>query len=122
MIIFFLKKTGEIIGTIDGRIHTEAQLKMWIGNRDDTDRLIVEYKKVNERTEVYEEPIFEEFIDEDGFTESHQVGKKKKKRIVFDFEPEHKQKDLFSLLDKQTTKIYEYKVDLKTKDLIRKNE
>ena len=32
MILFFNKKTGDIIGTIDGRVHDEAQQKMLIDN------------------------------------------------------------------------------------------
>jgi len=40
--------TGEIIGNIDGRIHDESHLKMWIGSKDDTDRVICQWKKIDD--------------------------------------------------------------------------
>jgi len=82
MIIFYNKTTGKIVGTIDGRIHREEHLKMWVGNKEETDRIIVNWKK---------------------------TGK--------EFEPDHKQKDLFIELDKKQSDIYKYRVDLKTKEL-----
>jgi hypothetical protein len=45
MIIFYNKKTGRIVGTIDGRVHGDEDLKMWIGSREDNDRLIFEWVK-----------------------------------------------------------------------------
>ena len=85
MIIFYNKKTGKIVGTIQGRIHSKAHLKMWVGDRNKTKRIIVNWFKPKEAKE---------------------------------FEPDHQQKDLFIKLDKDSRKLKEYKVDLKTKDLI----
>lgn len=120
MIIFYSKDNGEIVGTVDGRVHTDDHLNMWIGDRDKTERIIVEYKKIGEDIEVYYEPIFEEYIDEEGFTEMREVGKKKKKRINAIFEPDHKQKDIFVLIDKNSSEIYKYRIDLSTKELVKK--
>lgn len=49
--ILFYDKVGNIVGTIEGRIHQEAQLKMWIGK--DTERLIVNWKPIK-GTQDYE--------------------------------------------------------------------
>jgi hypothetical protein len=45
MIIFYKKKTGRIVGTIEGRIHGEESLKQWIGDKEETDRIIFTWKK-----------------------------------------------------------------------------
>jgi len=45
MIIFYNKKTGEVVGSIDGRIHTEGQLNMWMGDPKETDRIVVQWIK-----------------------------------------------------------------------------
>lgn len=38
MILFYDKNTGEIKGTINGRIHNERQLQMWVG--ENTQRIV----------------------------------------------------------------------------------
>lgn len=43
MIIFYEKATGNIKGTIDGRIHPNDHLKMWIGDPAETARLVIEW-------------------------------------------------------------------------------
>jgi len=120
MILFYSKDTGEITGTIDGRVHSEDHLKMWVGDKNKTDRLIVEFVRVGEEIEVYYEPIYEEFIDDEGFTETREKGKKKKKRINAIFEPNHKQKDLFQLFDKNSSEVYKYKINTITKEIVKK--
>lgn len=85
MIIFYDKKTGQIVGTIQGRIHSKAHLKMWVGDETKTKRIIINWFKSKEAK---------------------------------DFEPDHQQKDLFIKLDKNPRKLKEYKVDLKTKQLV----
>jgi hypothetical protein len=54
MIIFYNKKSGKIAGTISGRIHSEAQLKMWVGDRDENDRIVVQWVKTGNETVSYE--------------------------------------------------------------------
>lgn len=46
MIIFYNKSTHEIIGTIDGRVHSEQQLKMFIGDPKEVDKIIIGYTDV----------------------------------------------------------------------------
>lgn len=48
MIIFYNKQTGDIVGTIDGRVHDETHLNMWVGGREENDRLIVQWKSDGE--------------------------------------------------------------------------
>ena len=95
MIIFYNKKTGEIEGTIDGRVHPESHLKMWVGNKEETDRIVVQWEIVEAETE------------EGG------VG-------AGVYEPITKQKDLFVELDAFPAKVREYKVDIKTGELVKK--
>ena len=45
MIIFYEKDTGKIKGTIEGRVHGETHLNQWVGDRDSTYRLIVNWHK-----------------------------------------------------------------------------
>jgi len=86
MIIFYTK-TGQIIGTIEGRIHSKAHLKMWVGDKDTTERLVVNWKR---------------------------------KEGTLEYEPDHKQKEIFVKLDKNPRAISAYKVDVKTKELVSK--
>lgn len=55
MIIFYHKKTGEIIGTIEGRIHFEHHMKAFISRNDiipsDIERLIIGYEDTG-KTEI----------------------------------------------------------------------
>lgn len=84
MIIFYNKKTGTIIGTIDGRVHSKDQIdKMWVGDKKETERIICNWKRISKTN----------------------------------YEPDHKQKEIFIELDKQPVSIYGYKVNLKTKEL-----
>jgi hypothetical protein len=86
MIIFYEKKTGRIIGTISGRIHPKEHIKMWVGDKDKTERLVVNWVP--------------------------------KKDDPQNFEPKHSQKEIFKKLDKNSSSVYDYKIDLKTKKLI----
>lgn len=101
MIIFYDKITGKIEGTIDGRVHTEDHLKMWVGDPDKTDRLIVNWKAVK-------------FYDAEG----GEVAENDPKKFTADFEPEHEQKELFIDIDQRKSRINDYKVDIQTKLLI----
>lgn len=48
MIVFYDKETGRIRGTIEGRTHGEAHLKQWVGNRELTERLVVNWKQLSD--------------------------------------------------------------------------
>lgn len=45
MLIFYEKATGNIIGTIDGRIHGEQHMKMWVGDKETIGRLVCNWVK-----------------------------------------------------------------------------
>ena len=96
MIIFYDQKSGKIEGTIDGRVHSEDHLKMWVGDKAKTERLIVNWKPVKD------------YKDEKG------------NLIAQDYEPEHEQKELWVGLENRKNNIYDYKVDVTTKLLVKK--
>lgn len=54
MIIFYDKTTGNIVGTIEGRLHNNDHLSMWIGDKKTVDRLIINWVK-NESDEMVPE-------------------------------------------------------------------
>jgi len=103
MIIFYNKNTGQIVGTILGRIHNKDELKMWIGDKNETLRLIVNWKPYK-------------WFNKEG----EEVPKDAPDVFTAKFKPDHPQAKLFEQLEKNPTKIYEYKIDLKTKKLIKK--
>jgi len=94
MIIFYKKTTGEIVGTIDGRIHDETHLKMWVGNRDETERLICNWI------------VVKQYKDEKGNV------------IASDYEPENN-KEIMILIDQRKADLRDYKVNLETKNLVK---
>ena len=101
MIIFYNKQTGEIIGTIEGIIHIPEHLNMWIGDKEKTERVIVEW-----------EPF--QYFDQKG----NKVKKsklEKNKTYNADFEPKHPQKELFKQIEKNPSLLYQYKFDIKKK-------
>lgn len=94
MILFYKKKTGEIIGTIEGRMHSKDQMNAYISQEGiEIERLICQWK------------IKKQWIENNNkYTE---------------FEPDNNQKEIFIELDKNPSKVYEYKIDLNTKSLIK---
>lgn len=46
MIVFYDKATGEVIGTIEGRVHSEQQLGMWMGDKEAIGKLVVNWKQI----------------------------------------------------------------------------
>lgn len=110
MIIFFNKKTGDIVGTIDGRIHRQDHLNMWIGDNEETERLIVDWKPVKwfdmNGNQIPEDCL--DACDENG----------RKLACVADFEPNHPQKELFVDIEKRISHINEFKLDVSSKRLI----
>jgi hypothetical protein len=78
MIIFYTK-TGEIIGNIEGRVHSNEHLRMWVG--EDTERIVCQW------------------VQKDG-----------------KFKPTI-QEDIFIKLDSGESKLSDFKVNTKTKEL-----
>lgn len=137
MIYFYDKETGKIVGTISGRVHSEAQLKMWIGDRDKTERVIVPWKvekkeeierEVNVKAPITDKDIvdkkkgiYKNYVKIDyGWDEPqpYKIVKKKKKMMKNIWKPNDQQADLFEDFDRRRKRIRDYKFDLKTKKLI----
>jgi len=139
MIYFYDKETGKIVGTIEGRVHSEAHLKMWIGDRDKTERVIVPWKvekkeeierEVNVKAPVTDEDIvdkkkgtYKSYVKIDYSWDEprpYKIVKKKKKMMKNIWKPDNKQTDLFQDFDRRRKKIRDYKFDLKTKKLVKR--
>jgi hypothetical protein len=45
MMVFYHKNTGEIIGASAGRKHSPEEKKLWIGDPEEIDRIVIEWKK-----------------------------------------------------------------------------
>jgi hypothetical protein len=101
MIIFTDKITGEVIGTIDGRTHSEQHLKMWIGEKDKTVRTVIEWKPVKFVDEKNKE------VKKDKVRELRLKGK----RVRAIWEPQHTDKEIFKKIDRRELKIQDYKLN-----------
>ncbi|MCR4330016.1 MAG: hypothetical protein NUV65_05750 [Candidatus Roizmanbacteria bacterium] len=103
MIIFFNKTNGNITGTIDGRVHPEDHLKMWVGDEKENDRIICNWVPVK-------------WFDKNGV----EVSKDAVNAMSADFEPDVKgedQKKIFYELDRNPQSRKNYIVDPLTKTL-----
>lgn len=45
MIIFYNKKTGDIVGSVDGRVHPASHMEIWVGSREDNGRIFCQWVK-----------------------------------------------------------------------------
>jgi hypothetical protein len=114
MIIFFNKKTGDIIGTVEGRIHDDTHQMMGMSISDseegDAGKIVCQWKvsalKTKEGNVITPEEA--NSLRENG------------QEVYIEHEPDHPQKDIFFLLDKEPIKVYEYKVDVATGKLVNK--
>ena len=106
MIIFFDKVTGEIKGTIEGRIHPEEHDAMHIGTPDAHGKITVNWIPIK-------------FYDKEGNALPDELDEEKRKQLAFsaDFTPDHPQKDLFMLFDQRPTLVYNYYVDPETLEI-----
>ncbi len=93
MIIFYNKQTGKISGFIIGRVHDKIHLGVWAVPIEKNNRLIVQWKPIKE------------YKNEKGET------------IGWDYAPDHSQAELMFELDQNPSDIYNYKVNIKTKEL-----
>jgi hypothetical protein len=91
MIIYYHKKSGHIEGCTNGRIHGKEHLQMWIGDPKETERLIIEWKKIV-KTKAHGE--------------------------YMDFYPDHEQAELIIEIEKYPARIHSYHIDVETKKLI----
>lgn len=119
MIIFYKKKTGKIVGTIDGRVHGQEHAKMWIGDKKEVDRIVVQWKSVGKKEKIIRKKVeIGQVVDGDGFYKP--IFKEVKDKIeITEFAPDTKQKRIFKKLDKNSENIYDFAVNVTTKELIK---
>lgn len=121
MIIFYNKNTGEIAGAINGRVHSPQELEMWVGSKEENDRIVVEWKPTGKE---YEAEINKEQFVKIGVNEQGQDILKREivphKVTKRENEPQTSQKDIFKLLDKKSMEVYKYKVDTEKRELVLK--
>lgn len=103
MIIFFNKNTGKIEGTIQGRVHNEQHLKMWIGEKEETLRIVVPWVESG-------------WLDPVG----NLVDKNAVDAVSPILAPDHPQAEIFFAIEKNQSEIYKYKIDLATGRLVLK--
>ena len=112
MIIFYEKGTGRIVGTIDGRIHSESHLKMWVGDKEKVARIVIQWKP----SVWHDKDGF--IIPNDCLTACYEDGSPVATNA--DFEADHPQTSLCKKLEKGSLSVYAYKIDLKTKKIVKK--
>lgn len=103
MIIFYNKNTGLIEGTIDGRVHGEQHLKMWVGDPKETDRIVIQWEPVK-------------WFDRLG----NEVAKEAPDIAAVGYSVNHEQAELILEFEKDRGKLYQYKIDPETKKFIPK--
>lgn len=104
MIIFYNKKTGTIEGKVDGRVHSDAQLKMWHGSRNEVGRIVINWKPIR-------------FYDKDkNIMTKAQIKLSPASVAGADFIPDCKkeQRGIHFNLDKSPQDLNKYKVNLET--------
>lgn len=116
MIIFYYKKghanEGKIIGTIGDRVHNEDHLKMWIGDPDEVERLIVQWIPGDK---FVTQKVTSQVLTQHGVNENNEplylketVAEEIK---IPEYIPDHQQKELLEVLDGHPSEIYKYKID-----------
>lgn len=104
MILFKNKITGEIIGKIDGRKHSEAQLRMTMGDPETTEKIVIDWEVVK-------------YVDDKGKTvQKADIPRyQKEKRLVRAIrEPNHADKKTFMAIERGELKIRDFKFNNKT--------
>lgn len=110
MIIFYNNKTGEFLGTIDGRVHDERQLNstVTIPNipAEDVSKYIVKYKQVYGEKE---QPVFKNFLNQETMeVVAKKVGTKKVK-FPAGLEIDDALGELFSAVEAGKLNLYKHK-------------
>ena len=118
IIIFFNKKTNEIYGLVSGRVHSPEEEKNLLikpvnVDKKDVGRFIAPYEQI---FEIVEEPVTEfRLVDEKTKrVELVEVGKQKVKKAV-GLKPEGKFASLVDSFEKDSSKVFDYKVKLDSK-------
>lgn len=114
MIIFYNEDTGDIIGTVEGRIHTEDQKKISIQVDNVPDSKIKKHEvPVEPVKKEVEEPVYEwRMVDEKTKkVERVQTGVKKTKKVK-EYQPAGAWKDDVLMVESGKRSIYDYKIKL----------
>lgn len=111
MIIFYNKKTGEITGTIDGRVHDKHTLeKTWVGDKKGIAKYVVPF----EPNVVQEEIPLTELKVIDGKLKEVIVGKEKR-NVIRGLKLAVSFANLIYDLEDKKRDIYDYKAKLSKK-------
>ncbi len=118
MIIFYHKTTGEILGTIEGRVHSKdvlenASVKPSKIKKEDVGKYIIPYERdlVEKETPIVELRITDQKI---GKVEKVIVGQKKE-MVSQGLKPVGPLKDLIVQFENGKERIYDYKVKFNKK-------
>lgn len=122
MIIFYHKTTGQIFGTIEGRVHSEdvlknASIKPSKIKKEDIEKYVVPYERdlIEKETPIVELRVTD---TKTGKVEKVVVGKKKE-MVSQGLKPTGPLKDLIIEFENSKKRIYDYKVKLnKNKKLV----
>ena len=110
MIVYFQKSDGKITGHTDGRVHNDEHIKSYVGDSSKIDRLIINWEAVKWFTKQGDELPKDclTACDENGYLLLYSTEFKPKKQIK-----------IFEELEKKPFNIYDYKVDVKTRKLVK---
>lgn len=118
MIIFYDKQTRDVIGVFEGRVHSDDQLKAWVGDRDHTNRIVIQWKPVmvvvyiNGRSFDASWTEWQEWLAKE---EQKPIASQRAYKILnIIYEPEYHDKELANKLDQNPTLAYSYKVNPET--------
>ncbi len=122
MIIFYNKKTGAVIGVIEGRIHEKDVLeKSWIQPsnipKEDIVKYVVPFVPIYEEVEEIVHKVI--LVDKKKQLYKRKTIKKKVKRVK-ELVPDVSFADLIGDFEKGKKSIYNYKVKINKKDKIKK--
>lgn len=125
MILFYDKNTGDIVGTIEGRIHDDKQLEAWIGEPSQIGRIVCQWQPVMVVVQIEGRSFdaswksWTEWLEKEQSKPVAQQRSYKVRHVIH--EPQHSQKELFTQLDRNPTGIYDYRIDPQTLQIIPKN-
>jgi hypothetical protein len=94
---------------------------MWIGNKEKTNRIVVDWKRTGKETETVKD--VEEMVLDHEDAKGNKFFKKEVKQIKTvhkEWEPQHAQKALMFDLDKNPKKVFDYKFNTKTGKFVKK--
>lgn len=118
MIIFYEKETGNIVGTVHGRIHPESELKMWIGDKEKTERIICQWIE-NEKKDFipeFDKDLFEELENVNLISRYYRVDLTNKK-IIKKTKEEVEQEKINSVIVKNNRKSEKNKLEILEKKI-----